>query len=141
MLKFDYSESVRRRSELVRLRKVEKVLMILMMGAAVALPIVALAQYLGPAEQVVYASVVDVLADPVDDGQVSLQGRIILHEGGEYYRFADESGDVRIELEAEDMPAFAFDDKTLVRITGEIDDELMRKPFIEVQRVELTEAS
>lgn len=132
MLKFDHSESVRRRSELARLKKVEKGLVIMMMGAAVALPIVALAQYLGPTEQVVYASVADVLADPVDDGQVSLQGRIILHEGGEYYRFADESGDVRIELEAEEMPAFAFDEKTLVRVTGEIDDELMRKPFIEV---------
>lgn len=141
MPKFNHSESVRRRSELVRLKKVEKCLMVMMISAAVALPIVALAQYLGPTEQVVYSSVADVLADPVDDGQVSLQGRVILHEGGEYYRFADESGEVRIELEAEDMPAFTFDDKTLVRITGEIDDELMRKPFIEVQRLELTEAS
>ena len=111
--------------------------MVMMISAAVALPLVTFAQYQGPTEQVVYNSVADVLADPVDDRQVSLQGRITVHEGGEYYRFADESGEIRIELEAEDIPNFTFDDKTLVRITGEVDDELMRKPFIEVERVEL----
>ncbi|ASJ73609.1 YgiW/YdeI family stress tolerance OB fold protein [Granulosicoccus antarcticus] len=141
MLKLIHSESARSSSELPRLKRVEKGLMLMMIGAAVALPIVALAQYLGPTEQAVYASVADVLAEPVDDAHVSLQGLVVLHEGGDFYRFADASGEIRIELEVEDMPAFSFDDKTPVRITGEIDNELMRKPFIEVERVELTEAS
>lgn len=72
-----------------------------------------------------------------DDTHVMVQGRIVRHLGGDRYRFADASGEIDLEIESERWPANTpIDDKAEVRITGEYDKGRIRKPKIEVERID-----
>lgn len=106
------------------------------------------AQYVGPTTapsaapgaataKVASSTVKALLATGKDDAQVSLQGKIVRHLGGENYRFADSSGEIDLEIEAKHWPANTpIDDKTEVRVQGEFEKGLVRKPRIEVERIE-----
>lgn len=118
-------------------RRIEKLLVGATLVTALMLPMVATSGYQGPVKEKYYTSIADVLADPIDDWAILLEGRITLHEGGEYYRFNDGTGEIRIEIESDDMPFRPFDENTVVRIFGEIEDNQMRAPTIEVDRVEI----
>lgn len=119
------------------IKRVGGLLLGLTLVTALTLPMVAMSGYHGPVKQKFYTSVSDVLNDPIDDWAVMLEGRITLHEGGDFYRFTDPTGEIRIELEMDDMPIRPFDDSTVVRIMGEIEDNPMRTPMVEVDRVEI----
>lgn len=112
----------------------------------------AMAQYTGPSEAkkstlasaikgkaptVTPTTVKALMATGKDDAHVSLQGKIVRHLGGDDYRFADSSGEIDVEIDNEYWPAnMPIDDKTEVRITGEYDKGLVRKPKVEVDRIE-----
>lgn len=106
------------------------------------------AQYVGPSTtpsaapgtatpSVAPSTVKALIATGKDDAQVSLQGRIVRHLGGENYRFADSTGEIDLEIEAKHWPANTpIDDKAQVRVQGEFEKGLVRKPRIEVERIE-----
>lgn len=111
----------------------------------------AMAQYTGPSTgksiipntsktmpaAVAQTNVKALMASGKDDTQVSLQGRIIRHMGGEKYRFADSTGEIDLEIDNELWPANSpIDDKSEVRVTGEYDKDLVSKPKVEVERIE-----
>ena len=77
------------------------------------------------------------LASGKDDTVVSLQGRIVRHLGGDKYRFADSSGEIDLEIDADKWPANTpIDDKVQVRVHGEFDKNLLTAPEIDVERIE-----
>jgi uncharacterized protein (TIGR00156 family) len=105
------------------------------------------AQYTGPtaakgnppsAATVAPSTVRALLANGKDDTNVSLQGRIVRHLGGEKYRFADSSGEISVEIDAKTWPANTpIDDKAQVRLQGEFDKGLVGEPEVDVERIEL----
>ena len=106
-----------------------------------------LAQYAGPgarnsAPPGVARTVAEVLADPRDDRPVELTGMIIRQTGRELYLFRDASGEITVEIDDEDFPANKpVDDKTEVKVRGEVDSRPMRDPRVEVERLELATAA
>ena len=59
-----------------------------------------------------------------DDTYAVLRGHIVTYLGDEKYVFADESGQIRIDLSWEDMPyGTTFDQSRKVEISGELDRE------------------
>ena len=112
----------------------------------------AMAQYTGPSDgkgavpnttksavaNTPLSNVRAMIASGKDDSHVLLQGRIVRHLGGDKYRFADSTGEIELEIESEHWPANApIDDKTEVRITGEFDKGRIRKPKVEVERIDI----
>ncbi|MET0281647.1 MAG: NirD/YgiW/YdeI family stress tolerance protein [Steroidobacteraceae bacterium] len=115
-------------------------------GAATALLLVstasaALAQYSGPgarkdAAPTVAHTVAEVLKDVVDDRPVELRGTLVQQIGRETFLFRDATGEIQVEIDAEDFPAgqpIAAD--TPVVISGEVDARTLRKPEIDVESV------
>jgi uncharacterized protein (TIGR00156 family) len=93
------------------------------------------AQYVGPT--VAPSTVRALLADGKDEMAVNLQGKIVRHIGGEKYRFADNTGEITLEIDAKYWPASTpIDGKTEVRIHGEYDKEWLGEPEIDVKRIE-----
>jgi len=93
------------------------------------------AGYTGPGAQ----SVVTVAAAQAasDDTRVVLQGHITNRlKDHEKYEFKDTTGTISVEIDDEDLPPVPFDDKTLVKLTGEVDKGLMSRE-IDVDRVEI----
>ncbi|WP_058378355.1 YgiW/YdeI family stress tolerance OB fold protein [Pandoraea norimbergensis] len=117
------------------------------LGALSATP--AIAQYTGPgappaaavAVPSVMPSVVSVqqaLSAP-DDSQAVIEGFIVNRIKHEHYTFRDDAGHT-IEIELDDKylpPGVKIDDKTRVRITGEVDRHRHRPSDIDVKRLEI----
>lgn len=94
------------------------------------------AQYAGPT--IAPTTVKTILDNGKNDEQVILQGRIVRHTGGESYRFADNTGEMEIEIEAKNWPAnTSIDEKTEVRLHGEYEKELLGQAEIEVKQIEV----
>ncbi|AMR65657.1 MULTISPECIES: YgiW/YdeI family stress tolerance OB fold protein [Pseudomonadaceae] len=73
-----------------------------------------------------------------DDAHVVLQGHITRKLGDEKYEFKDSTGTITVEIDDEDLPPVAFDDKTLVKLTGEVDKGLLQRE-VDVDRLEITQ--
>ncbi len=73
-----------------------------------------------------------------DDAHVVLQGHITRKLGDEKYEFRDNTGTITVEIDDEDLPPVAFDDKTQVKLTGEVDKGLMSRE-IDVDLVEIAQ--
>ncbi len=73
-----------------------------------------------------------------DDIYVVLQGHIIRKLGDEKYEFKDSTGTITVEIDDEDLPQVAFDDKTQVKLTGEVDKGLFQLD-IDVDLLEITQ--
>ncbi len=81
----------------------------------------AMAQYTGPSS-VPVMTVKQLLEQGRDDQYATLRGRIVSHDGGDDYTFEDETGRIRVDIDAKDFPAGqSFDDKRQIEITGEFD--------------------
>lgn len=93
---------------------------------------VALAQYTGPSTTTQYRSIADVLKNPVDDAPVTLDGYLIKQVGKEKYIFSDGKSEIRVEIDAKEFPATPIDDKTRVRIRGEVEKDFLDSPEIDV---------
>jgi uncharacterized protein (TIGR00156 family) len=106
------------------------------MAAAVAgAPATAEAQYVGPAPAAPWppASVAELLANPVDDQQVILQGRILRQVGNEKYVFSDGTGEVRVDIRRENFAAVQIDETTVIRIVGEVEKDFLKAAEIDVK--------
>lgn len=101
------------------------------------------AQYTGPGQRqdpahTVARTVAEVLKDPVDDRPVELTGTLVRQIGRETFLFRDATGEIQVEIDAEDFPAGQpVDAETVVVISGEVDARLMRKPEIDVERLRI----
>ena len=93
--------------------------------------------YTGPgAESVTTVAAANKAAD---DTPVVLQGYVIKKiNNDDKYEFKDSTGTITVEIDDEDLPPVAFDDKTLVKLTGEVDKGLLQRE-VDVDRLEITQ--
>lgn len=106
---------------------------------AATLATTAFAQYTGPGSTQVARTVAEVLQDVRDDRPVELSGHIIRQTGRERYVFKDSTGEIAVEIDAEDFPpGQPVGADVLVYLTGEVEARFMRDPRIDVERVRLT---
>ncbi len=94
------------------------------------------AAYTGPSS-VPVTTVKQLLASASDDQHARLQGRIVSHDGGKNYTFADDTGRMPVEISAKRFPPsqpIGADQR--VEIAGEVDKDLRKMEF-EVDSVRL----
>lgn len=101
-----------------------------LLGAALT---AAQAQYVGPSTAKSPATVAEVLKAPVDDQEVVLRGRILEKLSKDKYRFADSSGEIRVEIDLKDFRGQPISDSTLVEIRGEVETSFVKSPEIDVK--------
>ena len=95
------------------------------------------AGYTGPGAQSV--TTVAAANDAADDTPVVLQGFVTKKiNNDDKYEFKDNTGTITVEIDDEDLPPVAFDDKTLVKLTGEVDKGLLQRE-VDVDRLEITQ--
>jgi len=101
----------------------------------------ALAQYAGPST-VQTMTVKQLLDTGKDDQHVTLRGFIVSHDGGERYTFADDTGRMKVEIDAKHFPpGVKIDDKVRVEISGEFDKDLVgNKAELDVKRLSVAAA-
>lgn len=95
----------------------------------------AFAEYTGPSNTPIYKTIGEVLQNPVDDVQVSLEGYLLREVGKEKHIFSDGKSEVRVDIDRKLMPATAINDKTRVLIRGEIEKDFMQSPEIDVDHL------
>ena len=103
------------------------------------------AQYVGPSgntaqpsvQKTAQQDVKSILANPVDDQHVTLQGHLLRKQGHEKYIFSDGSGEIVAEIDDDDFPSQPVNEKTKVEIIGEVDTGLRRPPEIEVDVIKV----
>lgn len=102
---------------------------------------VAVGQYAGPGAPEApkpaspLRSVADILKDAADDVPVEIEGFIVRKVGKEKYTFSDGTGEIRIEIDDDEFPQARVDEKTRVRIRGEVDRDFRQSPEIDVDHV------
>ena len=106
-----------------------------LVSAAFTLPVQA--KYKGPATPPATPSVADILQNPVDDQDVRLQGQLLRKTGDETYVFSDGTGEILVDIDDDDFPSQAIDDKTRVELLGEVDTGRTRPPEIDVDHVKV----
>ena len=74
--------------------------------------------------------------DAADDTPVVLQGQIVKRLKGDRYEFKDASGTITVEIDDEDWPPKAVSENAKVKLTGEVERELMSRE-VDVDIVEL----
>lgn len=102
------------------------------LGAALSL---AQAQYVGPSTVKTPGTVAEVLKAPVDDQEVVLRGRILEKLSKDKYRFADSSGEIRVEIDLKDFRGQTISDSTVVEIRGEVETSFVKSPEIDVKHL------
>jgi len=96
----------------------------------------ALAQYTGPSS-VPVMTVQQLQETGKDDQKVILRGRIVSHDGGDRYTFADDSGQMRVDISKRRLPqGQAFNEQTPVELVGEYDKDF-RSAEVDVDEVRL----
>jgi uncharacterized protein (TIGR00156 family) len=106
---------------------------------ALAIPSAVHAQYVGPSTHKAAATVAEILKNPVDDQVVVLRGHLLKKVGNEKYIFSDGTGEIRVEIEAEDFPIQKIDAKTTIVIRGEVESEFLESPEIDVEIVSIAQ--
>lgn len=91
------------------------------------------AEYVGPSVLDARPTVKEILANPIDNQPITLQGKLLKRTGKEYYIFSDGTGEITAEIDPEDFPRTPIDQNTLVQIVGEVDTGLRRPPEIDVE--------
>jgi len=85
-------------------------------------------------------SVSEVLNMRRDDVPVILQGRILYNIRSEYYRFADETGQIRVEIPPRVWGNLRVTGDDLIEISGIVDRQFILRNYIEVRSVRLVNA-
>lgn len=93
------------------------------------------AQYVGPSTVKLPTTVAEVLKTPVDDQEVVLRGRLVEKLTKDKYRFVDNSGEIRVEIDLEDFRGQTVSDTTVVEIRGEVEKDFVKTPEIDVKRL------
>lgn len=92
--------------------------------------------YTGPSS-VPLMSVKQLLDTGRDDQHARLQGRIVSHDGGERYTFADDSGRITVEISAKHFPSGQpIGAEQRVELYGELEKKRNKVEF-EVKRIVL----
>jgi len=123
-------------------KTLKKTALALGMSLALALPLSsAFAQYAGPSS-VPAMTVKQLLDTGKDDQHATLRGFIVSHDGGGHYTFADDTGRMKVEIDAKHFPpGVKIDDKVRVEISGEFDKDLVgNKAELDVKRLSLAAA-
>ena len=90
--------------------------------------------YSGPSS-VPLMTVKQLLEAGQDDQHARLQGRIVSHDGGDKYTFADDSGRITVEIDDDRFPAGqSIGAEQRVELFGEFDKGLRKREF-EVDRI------
>jgi uncharacterized protein (TIGR00156 family) len=93
------------------------------------------AGYTGPGAQPVTS--VAAAKEAADDTPVVLQGFVTKKiNNDDKYEFKDNTGTLTVEIDDEDLPATPFNDKTKVKLTGEVEKHLVNRE-VDVDTVEL----
>lgn len=95
------------------------------------------AQYTGPNSTPQPATVADILKNPKDDADVTVQGLLLRKVGDEEYVFSDGTGEIVVEIDDDDFPREPVDEKTKVQLVGEVDTSRRRPPEIDVEKVRI----
>ena len=98
--------------------------------SSMAIP--AAAQYVGTSVAPTYISVTDVLKDPVDDVAVSFEGYLIKKIANKKYIFSDGVAQIRVAIDPKHFPTTPINEKTRVVIRGEVENDFMESPEIDV---------
>lgn len=109
-----------------------------LIAATPALSAPATAAYTGPqGENRAFTSVAEIREYPVNDGEAALTGHIIRKVGHETYLFQDASGTMRVEIDHDMFPAADIDEKTPVRIIGEIEAGMLDAPTVDASKLDI----
>ncbi|MCY1511182.1 Protein YgiW [compost metagenome] len=73
--------------------------------------------------------------EAADDATVVLQGQIVRRVKGDIYEFKDATGTMKVEIDDEDWPPMSIGEKDTVKLTGEVDRDLMGRE-VDVEFVE-----
>ncbi|AGZ33152.1 MAG: YgiW/YdeI family stress tolerance OB fold protein [Pseudomonas sp.] len=93
------------------------------------------AGYTGPGAQPVIT--VAAANEAADDTPVVLQGFVTKKiNNDDKYEFKDNTGTITVEIDNEDLPATPFNEKTKVKLTGEVEKHLMSRE-VDVDIVEI----
>ncbi len=96
------------------------------------------AQYSGPST-IGEGTVAAILANPVDDQVVQLQGHLLRRTAHDKYIFSDGTAEIVAEIKDKRFPAQPVNEKTKVELIGEVDTGFTRPPEIEVDSVRVIE--
>lgn len=92
--------------------------------------------YTGPSS-IPVMTVKQLLDTASDDQHARLQGRIVSHDGGKNYTFADDSGRMPVEISAKRFPpGQPVSAEQRVELVGEVDKDFRKMEF-EVEQVRL----
>ena len=93
------------------------------------------AGYTGPGAQSI--TTVAAAKEAADDTPVVLQGYITKKvNNDDKYEFKDNTGSITVEIDNEDLPVTPFNEKTKVKLTGEVEKHLMSRE-VDVDIVEI----
>lgn len=110
-----------------------------MLAAALALGgavmATAQAQYVGPSDHKTLTTVDQVVKNAKDDDPVALRGKLVRKVSGDKYMFADETGEIQVEIDDKIFPKVPVDENTPVEISGEMDKGLVGKTEIDVKAI------
>lgn len=77
------------------------------------------------------------VADAPENAPCALEGFIVEKLGDEVYRFRDDSGETRVEVDDKLLAGRTITPSTRVRLTGKVDRNGFMKPYVEVDLLEL----
>lgn len=106
--------------------------------ALLVLPGAVLAQYTGPGARPLVRSVAAVAAAS-DDVAVEIDGHIIKQLTSGKFLFSDGKDQVRVEIDENVLPKTAINERTKVRIRGEVEKDFLESPEIDVISIEIIE--
>ena len=118
--------------------KIMRSSVILATAVTAGFPTALQAQYVGPSTQKAPLSVADILKSPIDDQEVVLRGALLKKVAKEKYLFSDGTGEIRVEIEAEDFPTQKADDKAQVEIRGEVEKDFLETPEVDVEVISIS---
>ena len=80
----------------------------------------------------------DLLAKGKDGQMVRVQGKLLKHNGGDNYEFADASGKMKVEIDDRRFPEGArIDQNTVVEMVGEFDKNTFEDSALEVTQMKV----
>lgn len=94
------------------------------------------AQYTGPSAQPPVQTV-DKAAQSPDKTHVVLDGVLTSKIRDEHYNFKDNTGTIEVEIDHKRFPTTPVNEKTKVRLSGEVDKDFGSKAKIDVKQVEV----
>ncbi|WP_448215568.1 YgiW/YdeI family stress tolerance OB fold protein [Endozoicomonas sp. 2B-B] len=95
----------------------------------------AFAEYTGPSSTPRINDVTSIIENPVDDSQVELTGYLTNKIDDETYTFSDGNDSIQVEIESRDMPQVQINEKTKVKILGEVESGAFETTEIEVEKI------